>query len=175
MSCIVFGTPTPATTPHASGSSREPRTCAPIGGIAQRLVPCRLFRCFSAIAMAMRLHAFGLKHEDTRRPPTSASVPVLQARSIRVLWAAWCDALITYSSNLDGDGDGGEPWVLLYTGTGLTAAQKESLTGDADLKRAIAGVDKGSEVVFFGSSMHDGLRGYVVRLSACDTAAPHGR
>ncbi len=113
--------------------------------------------------MAMQLHAFGLKHEDTRRPPTSASVPVLQARSIRVLWAAWCDALITYSSNLDGDGEGGEPWVLLYTGTGLTAAQKESLTGDADLKRAIAGVDKDSKVVFFGSSMHDGLRGYVVK------------
>ncbi|CAG5155427.1 uncharacterized protein ALTATR162_LOCUS3657 [Alternaria atra] len=109
----------------------------------------------------MRLYAFGLKH-DTDRP---VPVPILQAPSIRVLWAAWCDAVIAYSNNGDEDGGGrggGEepwPWVLKYVGTGLTAAQKKWLTEDGHLKR-VSGL---GEVVFFGSAMHDGLRGYIVK------------
>ncbi|CAN9204461.1 unnamed protein product [Alternaria alternata] len=100
---------------------------------------------------------------------SSALEPVLEARSIRVLWAAWCDAVIAHSSkNKDEDGDGGDsdggveepwPWVLEYMGTGLTTAQKECLIGDEDLKRAAPL----AEAVLFGSAMHDGLRGYVVK------------
>jgi hypothetical protein len=95
--------------------------------------------------------------------------PVRTAHAVRVLWAAWCDAVIAYREG-DGGGDGGEepwPWVLEYVGTGLTAAQKECLAGDAELKRAAPL----GEVVFFGSYMHDGLRGYVVRIGNDDGVA----
>ena len=125
--------------------------------------------------MRQRLYVLGggeVKHNNnnnTARPASSALEPVLEARSIRVLWAAWCDAVIAHSSkNKDEDGDGGDsgggveepwPWVLEYMGTGLTTAQKECLIGDEDLKRAAPL----AEAVLFGSAMHDGLRGYVVK------------
>lgn len=136
----------------------------------------------------MRLYAFGVKHEGAR-PGVSAGRCILQARSIRVVWVGWCDAVIACSNNEDGDGVGagvgeqnknrggevgvGEPRVrdlmIMYMGTGLTAAQKEYLISDSDLKRALPfspDRDNGSEVIFFGSTMHDGLRGYVLTVKS---------
>ncbi|CAN9433203.1 unnamed protein product [Alternaria sp. RS040] len=137
--------------------------------------------------MRQRLYVLGgreVKHNNsnnnnnTARPTSSALEPVLEARSIRVLWAAWCDAVIAYSKNKDEDGDGGDsggveepwPWVLEYIGAGLTTAQKKCLTADEDLKRAAPL----AEAVLFGSAMHDGLRGYVVKSGNGDVDADGG-
>ncbi|KAI4679254.1 hypothetical protein J4E81_010507 [Alternaria sp. BMP 2799] len=59
-------------------------------------------------------------------------------------------------------------------GTGLTAAQKEYLTSDSDLRRALplgSNRDNGSEIIFFGSTMHDGLRGYVLTVKSGEDIA----
>jgi hypothetical protein len=133
--------------------------------------------------MRQRLYVLGggeVKHNNsnnntTARPTSSALEPVLEARSIKVLWAAWCDAVIAHGKNKDEDGDGGDsggveepwPWVLEYIGTGLTTAQKKCLTADEDLKRAAPL----AEAVLFGSAMHDGLRGYVVKSGNGDADA----
>jgi hypothetical protein len=149
-----------------------PRTTAARGRGLNRLIGCLIvgLNVFSlsiiAIVMRQRLYTFGLKHQNTDRPSAQFSAlepaPILEAASVRVLWAAWCDAVIAYSHIGNRNGDGGEepwPWVLKYMGTGLTTAQKELLTGDTDLKRG----DGPAEAVFFGSAMHNGLRGYVVK------------
>jgi hypothetical protein len=96
---------------------------------------------------------------------------------MRVVWAGWCDAVIAWDGN-QGSGEesqnrlGGveEPrlWDIEYFGTGLLATQKEWLIGHGDLKRAVATTgyhdrECGEGVVLFGSTMHHGVRGYVVK------------
>jgi hypothetical protein len=98
---------------------------------------------------------------------------------MRVVWAGWCDAVIAWDGN-QGSGEesknrlGGveEPrlWDIEYFGTGLLDTQKEWLIGHGDLKRAVATIgpcdrdcDGGEGVVLFGSTMHHGVRGYVVK------------
>jgi len=129
----------------------------------------------------MRLYAFGVKHEGARPGTSAGSRCILQAKSIRVLWAGWCDAVVACSNPVDcgnrdgegnkngGSGDGVGERHVRYMGTGLTAAQKEYLTSDSDLKRALPigpNRDNGSEIIFFGSTMHDGLRGYVLTVKS---------
>ncbi|USP80658.1 hypothetical protein yc1106_07932 [Curvularia clavata] len=104
----------------------------------------------------MQLHTFG-------SGPTHRPNPVLCAQSIRVLWASWCDVLIAHRH----PDDATESWDLRYIGTGLSQSQQNFLCEASTFSRlgkAIGGEEEGHRVVFFGSAMHHGLRGYVHTL-----------
>ncbi|KAH8708592.1 hypothetical protein GQ44DRAFT_455453 [Phaeosphaeriaceae sp. PMI808] len=76
-----------------------------------------------------------------------------RAKATKVLWVSWCDAVIAYQNHTG-------IWAIEYSGAGLTFAQKKHI---ANLK-AIEETDSGTntKIDFFGTNMHDGLRGYVV-------------
>lgn len=104
----------------------------------------------------MRLYTFG-------SGPTHCPNPVLCAQSIRVLWASWCDVLIAHCHPDDATAS----WDLRYIGTGLSQSQRNFLCEASTISRlgrAIGGEEEGHRVVFFGSVMHHGLRGYVHTL-----------
>jgi len=98
----------------------------------------------------MQLFALGLIAPDLEHKPSNA--PFLCALSVKVRWSSWCDAVITHTDGVTS--------AMLYNGTGLTAGQSAYLSNDAELKRAVDGDER--HALFFGSSMQDGLRGYVL-------------
>ncbi|KAA8619243.1 hypothetical protein PtrSN002B_004057 [Pyrenophora tritici-repentis] len=97
----------------------------------------------------MQLFAFGLTPGTEHKP---SNTPFLCDLSVKVLWLSWCDAIIAHTDGVTS--------AMLYNGTGLTAGQSAHLSNDQELKRAVNG-DK-CHTIFFGSSMQDGLRGYVL-------------
>ncbi|RMZ71317.1 serine threonine- kinase nek9 [Pyrenophora seminiperda CCB06] len=100
-------------------------------------------------AITMQLYALGLTLDPEHKPKNA---PFLSASSVKVLWSSWCDAVIAHTDGVTS--------AVLYNGIGLTAGQRARLGDDAELKRAVDG--EGRHAMFFGSSMHDGLRGYVL-------------
>jgi hypothetical protein len=112
----------------------------------------------------MRLYTFGSSHLS--RPD-----PVLRAHAIRVLWASWCDVLLACRDAGDDDNSNArESWHLEYHGTGLRQSQQDFLHSGSPadrLARAIASLSEGEghKVVFFGSTLHHGLQGYVLTSS----------
>ncbi|KAF2829691.1 hypothetical protein CC86DRAFT_284709 [Ophiobolus disseminans] len=96
-----------------------------------------------------------LRHANPAHNPTyNASTRALCATEIQILWSSWCDAVIAYRNNTN-------DWSVEYVGTGLTDSQRDRIDGSEVIAQA---VDKRTlrEIDFFGSAMHDGLRGYVV-------------
>ncbi|KAH9865047.1 hypothetical protein IAQ61_008993 [Plenodomus lingam] len=87
---------------------------------------------------------------------TQAPTPSLTAQALKIVWTSWCDAVILTQ-------DGSEEWELVYRGSGLTSKQQDHLKQSAHLRRAFNTRDM--VVKFFGSAMHDGLRGYVIASS----------
>ncbi|KAF1829472.1 hypothetical protein BDW02DRAFT_573959 [Decorospora gaudefroyi] len=99
------------------------------------------------------LYALGIAYAST----PLISTPILTARSITVLWSSWCDNLTLTNQ------DNPQECVLHYAGTALTSHQKAHFsTASNALRCGASGMLWGARVAFFGSAMHDGLRGYVV-------------
>lgn len=109
----------------------------------------------------MRLYTLGYKEayrSETLTPKNASQndftpTIVLQANSIKVLWSSWCDSVIAYRNDTD-------IWTIEYGGTGLTFGQKDHLVRSEKIRNAIEG--NGAKIEFFGSAMHEGLRGYVM-------------
>jgi hypothetical protein len=119
--------------------------------------------------MPHTLYTFGLASPPHAPVPisTTAFVPqrTLQAQRITILWKSWCDSVIAYR-------DAHDAWTVEYTGLGLTASQRERLDRSDDVKAAVGG--ETCAIRFFGSVMHDGLRGFVLshdQLNATETEA----
>jgi hypothetical protein len=114
------------------------------------------FRCAD-----MRLYEFGYNtaYRTESAPSNYASpnsftpISVFHAKEIKVLWISWCDSIVAYRDDAD-------IWTIKYRGTGLTTAQKDHIVRCEKIKNAVKGSEK--DIEFFGSAMHDGLRGYVV-------------
>jgi hypothetical protein len=105
----------------------------------------------------MEIYAFGfnlISPSDSACPNGAFPEPSFRAKDIRVHWSSWCDAVVAYR-------DDPGPWNISYAGTGLTEAQKEHVSQCENLRHAM---ERGGQrkVLFFGSTMHDGLRGYVL-------------
>jgi len=94
----------------------------------------------------MELFVFGHQARDPTTLPAKAP-------SIKVLWSSWCDAVILTADPVD-------QWRVQYMGTSLIPSQADHLNTCQELVSALRGQD--AQVNFFGSAMHDGLRGYVV-------------
>ncbi|CAA9959888.1 hypothetical protein P3342_005264 [Pyrenophora teres f. teres] len=97
----------------------------------------------------MQLFALGFTPGTEHKP---SNAPFLCALSVKVLWSSWCDAVIAHTDGVTS--------AMLYNGTGLRAGQSAHLSNDEELKRAVNGDRR--HTIFFGSSMQDGLRGYVL-------------
>lgn len=95
--------------------------------------------------MPQTLYRFGIDPSD---PSARAAIPttiVTNAR-IEVLWSAWCDLIHT---TLNGDGTRS----INYLGTSLNSSQQ------LDVSQSL--LSSGYPLQFFGTAMHDGVRGYI--------------
>jgi hypothetical protein len=101
------------------------------------------------------LHGLGFSY-----PKDSLQTHIGRSRRIRVMWKSWCDSL--YASN-----DGVRVCVVIYMGSGLTTAQKTHVIRNSELGHAVDGKD-GWGVMWFGSVMHEGLRGYMLSKADAD-------
>jgi hypothetical protein len=105
----------------------------------------------------MKLYAFGYDVRSTQLSSTPESdtftpTPILCAPTIRILYSSWCDLLVAHHSP-------STSWTLTYHGTSLTPAQISSLTCSSAIKYAL---NRSTPISFFGSTTHDGLRGYIL-------------
>lgn len=104
----------------------------------------------------MELHALGLQ---TDLPPldtanTHAVLPAHgKAHEIRILWASWCDVVVARRE------EDHSAWTVEYRGLGLTQEQRSHVAQSRGIQDALA--EAQGRVAFFGSVMHEGLRGYV--------------
>jgi hypothetical protein len=94
------------------------------------------------------LYQFGL---DPSNPSSKTVTPAAIATSeeIRVLWSSWCDLIYNtkFACQLPS---------IVYSGSGLSSTQQEEcFSSDSLLQGPTRRVD------FFGSSMHEGVRGYI--------------
>jgi hypothetical protein len=94
----------------------------------------------------MQLHAFGHNVKLQPSPPA----PLLRAKAIKILWSSWCDAVLAHRNDAD-------IWSIEYRGTGLTNIQKAHMESSQAIRESVGVVE------FFGTAMHDGLRGYVLQ------------
>jgi nitrite reductase/ring-hydroxylating ferredoxin subunit len=109
----------------------------------------------------MELYTFGFNGcSQLQFPGSAANIPtptcVLRAKSIKVLWASWCDAVIAHK-------DSSDRWSMRYTGQGLTDAQRKHVAQSEEIVEALNRT-RGA-VTFFGTAMHEGLRGYVLCIN----------
>lgn len=104
----------------------------------------------------MELFAFGFNTLSQSRSnsatPFNPATPSLSARTIKVLWSSWCDAIIAHQ-------DDSNSCIIEYRGTSLTAAQIDHIIQSQTIKNAL---DKDGVVNFFGNTMHEGLLGVVI-------------
>ncbi|CAO2650957.1 Nn.00g092540.m01.CDS01 [Neocucurbitaria sp. VM-36] len=104
----------------------------------------------------MELFTFGF---DAQSAPaansnsTTTPTATLKAEVIKVLWCSWCDAVIASQNNTG-------LWTVDYSGTGLTAAQQGHIFHSENIRDTFSKDER--KVSFFGSTMHHGLRGYVI-------------
>ncbi|KAF2848889.1 hypothetical protein T440DRAFT_149777 [Plenodomus tracheiphilus IPT5] len=86
--------------------------------------------------------------------------PTLKSPTIKILYSSWSDTiLLTQTTPL-------EPPKLHYTGTTLTPTQTTHITSSVYLHSAFTTTNVNTTTVnFFGSAMHDGVRGYVISSS----------
>jgi hypothetical protein len=95
-------------------------------------------------------------------PPSPLQTNIGRSLRIKVVWKSWCDQV--YASF-----DGVRVCVVVYMGTGLTAAQKKHVIRNVELGHAVDAKD-GWGIMWFGSVMHEGLRGYVLSKRTADDA-----
>ncbi|KAF2036409.1 hypothetical protein EK21DRAFT_96329 [Setomelanomma holmii] len=118
----------------------------------------------------MELHIFGhgALSPDQRQSPDleqpssealSSTTCILRAKAIKILWLSWCDAVIAYQSSTNSDPDT-DRWTIIYHGTSLTPTQAIDLTTLETINTAINTANR--TIDFFGSTMHDGIRGYII-------------
>lgn len=104
--------------------------------------------------MPQTLYRFGIDPSD---PSAKALTPkaVATGNEIKILWSSWCD-LIYAITNTD------KTRSIIYIGTGLCPAQQDDFTSPrSTINQALA--DPSCRLSFFGSTMHDGVRGYICR------------
>lgn len=105
----------------------------------------------------MELNCFGRRISPHLKAPTSADAAAqslittsyLGGQNIAVMWLSWCDMVVRIQ-------DSNDTMTLVYLGTGLTKAQVDHLVNVSDIRH-----NSSNRLTFFGSAMHDGLRGYV--------------
>lgn len=105
----------------------------------------------------MELNCFGRRISPHSKAPTSAAAAAqslittsyLGGQNIAVMWLSWCDMVVRIQDIRD-------TTTLVYLGTGLTKAQVDHLVNASNISQNSSG-----RLTFFGSAMHDGLRGYV--------------
>lgn len=95
--------------------------------------------------MPQTLYRFGIDPSD---PSAKATIPtdILTNARIEILWSAWCDLIHT---TLNGDGTRS----INYLGTSLNASQQ------LDVSQSL--LRSGYPLQFFGTAMHDGVRGFI--------------
>lgn len=104
----------------------------------------------------MELFAFGSPATTQSTPSDAKRIPSSLRSSnsaIKVLWSSWCDYIIATQ-------DDSGSWTVEYTGTSLTGTQTAHVNTSKYLKSAFN--VRGMVANFFGSAMHDGVRGYVI-------------
>lgn len=108
--------------------------------------------------MPQTLYRFGV---DSTAPAADVNtpIPVVTNAEINILWSSWCDLIHT---TLTHDFER----TVIYLGTGLNAAQQLDLQSDF-LISGLSGMRHSTLTTrelprFFGTAMHDGVRGYVV-------------
>ncbi|EAT77003.2 hypothetical protein SNOG_15628 [Parastagonospora nodorum SN15] len=109
----------------------------------------------------MKLFAFGYdpsSPSSTTPDVSSPPSPLLRAACIKILWASWCDSIIAHTSSSDTS-----QRTVEYRGRGLTSAQAMHIANSPVIKEAVSQKEIGIE--FFGSSMHEGVRGYTTPTS----------
>lgn len=109
----------------------------------------------------MKLYTFGYNHHHepsaaytSTKSDHLAHTCIVTAETIQVLWASWCDVVIAYE-NSPGS------WKVEYRGVCLTHAQQEHIAHSAPILKAIGRHQ--ATVQFFGSTLHEGLRGYLIK------------
>jgi hypothetical protein len=95
--------------------------------------------------MPQTLYRFGIDPSDPSAKATIPTTIVTNAR-IEVLWSAWCDLIHT---TLNGDGTRS----INYLGTSLNSSQQ------LDVSQSL--LSSGYPLQFFGTAMHDGVRGHI--------------
>lgn len=105
----------------------------------------------------MKLYAFGYdpSPSSSTTPPTPTCI--LGAAYMQILWSSWCDAIIAHTST------GTAQWKVEYRGGALTSAQATHITSCAEIKDLVR--QEGVNIEFFGSAMHEGVRGYTTPTS----------
>ncbi|KAI8934628.1 hypothetical protein NX059_008321 [Plenodomus lindquistii] len=99
----------------------------------------------------MELFIFGPQRET--RPSVAATTPMLRAKVVKVLWSSWCDAVVLTQDDEDN-------CTVEYTGIDVPPSVADHVHQAKYLRSAFNG--EGVVVNFFGSTLHDGLRGYVI-------------
>ncbi|KAJ4989318.1 hypothetical protein SVAN01_05223 [Stagonosporopsis vannaccii] len=107
--------------------------------------------------MPQTLYRFGI---DSSNPAAKAStpIPIITDAGIKILWSSWCD-LIYVTAIHESVG------TINYLGTGLNAVQQLDLqssskdAGSSGTRQSI--LTSGAPLRFFGTAMHDGVRGYI--------------
>lgn len=106
----------------------------------------------------MKLYTLG----SAKQPQTECTKPFealrchvssVRGSAVKVLWASWCDSVIATRDSIGS-------WTLAYAGTGLAPSQASHITASEHLRITVN--ECHVEAQFFGSVMHDGLRGYTI-------------
>ncbi|KAL6703295.1 hypothetical protein ACN47E_010002 [Coniothyrium glycines] len=103
----------------------------------------------------MELYIFGFRSGAQLDQRLTPATRIQSAPSIKVLWSSWCDAVIATA-------DKAGSWTIEYMGNGLPVEHRTSLSEDQNLRNALSQHD--SMVKLFGSTMHQGLRGYMTTI-----------
>ncbi|KAJ8117322.1 hypothetical protein OPT61_g1442 [Boeremia exigua] len=107
--------------------------------------------------MAQTLYKFGVDPSD----PTAKAitpVPIVTSTEVKIVWSSWCDLIYT-TLNRD------LTCSISYFGTSLNARQQLNLPtgpsrpGSANIRQSLSKTE--GSLRFFGTAMHDGVRGYV--------------
>lgn len=94
---------------------------------------------------------------DPSNPSSKTLIPraISTSEEINILWSSWCDLIYT-TTNTEGTRS------IVYIGTGLSPAQQEDFTSPGStINQALA--DPTCRPKFFGSTIHEGVRGYVCK------------
>ena len=104
--------------------------------------------------MAQTLYRFGFNADDATNK-TTIPTSILTASQIDILWISWCDLIYSIC-------DSTNTQSLTYSGTSLNTLQRHDFT---DCKSHVTQslLNPRCRLRFFGSTMHDGVRGYMMR------------
>jgi hypothetical protein len=97
------------------------------------------------------LYKFGI---DPSNPSSKTVTPtaIATGEEIHVLWSSWCDLIYTTKVAT-------QTRSIVYSGSGLSSTQREDFTSSHPSINEVPAYN----LRFFGSSTHDGVRGYICR------------